>query len=384
MSTAGVSYFGHIDATQVAPWLIERKQASPQGGILALVAEANKAQIPVLQQLCRETDIPLAGAIFPALLHDKTFAPQGVWLLPLPHPPLIHLIANLHMLDIPPAAHIAAAITPHLQNAGSKKTTTLFMIFDSMVPNIASILDDLYLHLADRVHYMGVNAGSETFQPMPCLFDASHMVGNGVLCLLLEDHPGATLEHGYVAPDTILTATATIGNRIISIDWRPAFEVYQEMIRNRYGVALTQGNFYEYATHYPLGILLANNDVLVRIPVAVQEDGSVFCVGEIPANAILTLLEAPKPGGTASAVRVAQGLASTCADTCQDAILAFYCAGRRMHLGSAAREELSVLQSLLKGHRFAGALSLGEIGSISRTYPLFHNATLICSPWQNV
>jgi len=36
--------------------------------------------------------------------------------------------------------------------------------------------------------------------------------------------------------------------------------------------------------HFPFGIIRANHEVLVRIPVALEEDGSLFCVGEVPAQ----------------------------------------------------------------------------------------------------
>lgn len=54
-----------------------------------------------------------------------------------------------------------------------------------------------------------------------------------------------------------------------------------------------------------------------------------------------------------------------------------------MHLGEAAEEELAELHAVTGIGEMAGALSLGEIGSTVRWgYPMFHNATLVCSPWQ--
>ena len=50
-------------------------------------------------------------------------------------------------------------------------------------------------------------------------------------------------------------ATATEGNRIATLEWRPAFEVYQEIIKAQFGIELTRDNFYQYAVHYPFGIL---------------------------------------------------------------------------------------------------------------------------------
>jgi hypothetical protein len=57
------------------------------------------------------------------------------------------------------------------------------MLFDSMVPNIGSLLDESYLHMANCVHYDGANAGRETFQTMSCWFDGQRIVSNGVLAL---------------------------------------------------------------------------------------------------------------------------------------------------------------------------------------------------------
>jgi hypothetical protein len=251
------------------------------------------------------------------------------------------------------------------------------------VPNIASLLDTLYLRLANRVHYAGANAGSETFTPMPCLFDGQRLVSNGVLLVLLPDHRGAVLEHGYHAPEHTVCATSTSGNCITQIDWRPAFEVYQELVHDQYGVQINAANFYEHAVHFPFGIVRANHHVVVRIPVMLNADGSLFCVGEVPANSVLTLLASPAVDSTETLQVLTTGLAAMDAGPAATELLLFYCAGRRMHLGlEKATAELQALGQRLPTAEVAGALSLGEIGgSRLRDYPLFHNATLVAAHW---
>ncbi len=262
---------------------------------------------------------------------------------------------------------------------------TLFMLFDSMVPNIATLLDALYLKLANRVHYAGVNAGSETFQPMPCLFDGERLVQNGVLLLLLRKHRGAILEHGYLAPGKNVYATATRGNRISQIDWRPAFEVYRELVQAQYDVEMTAENFYQHAVHFPFGIVRANHHVVVRIPVMLGEDGSLFCVGEIPPNAVLTLLQSPAVDSRETLRVLLDGMQALSRNGSSEELLLFYCAGRRMHMGmAAAAEELGEFAVRSRARQVAGALSLGEIGSsMERGYPLFHNATLVAANWNS-
>jgi hypothetical protein len=178
-------------------------------------------------------------------------------------------------------------------------------------------------------------------------------------------------------------ATSTLGNCISQIDWRPAFEVYQELVYSQYGIQITPENFYEHAVHFPFGIVRANHHVLVRIPVLLNPDGSLFCVGEVPANSVLTLLKSPTVDSQETLQVLTTGLAAMNGDSAASEILLFYCAGRRMHLGlNKATAELHEFEQCTQAAQIAGALSLGEIGgSTLHGYPLFHNATLVAARW---
>jgi len=199
---------------------------------------------------------------------------------------------------------------------------------------------------------------------------------------LLNPHHGAILEHGYCVPPQTMTATSTEGNRIVQIDWRPAFEVYRELVKSRFEVEITRENFYQYGVHFPFGIVRANHSVVVRIPVALGEDGSLFCIGEVAPYAVLALLDAPPVDSTHTLDALTKGLAGIGGSVQRDVLL-FYCAGRRLHLGiAAASAELETFMQRTGAAQVSGALSLGEIGGAAQwDYPLFHNATLVASLW---
>ncbi len=372
-------YFGTLNHAELTHEIAGWRAEWPESGVVALLAEADRQAVAILQGACREAGMPVVGAIFPALIHASDFARQGVWLLFLEKMPPCAMVGGLRLLE-DPADAIRQAVERALDN--SNAPATLMLIFDAMLPNIGTILEALYLRLADRVGYMGANAGSETFQPMPCLFDGEQLISDGVLCLLLSDQHGAALEHGYLAPDELISATSTEGNRIFSIDWRPAFDVYQERVSALYGVELTRENFYQYGVHFPFGILLANGEVVVRIPVALEQDGSLFCVGEVPANSMLSLLQAPAVDSRHTIENLERQLHAKFGHCDHCDLLTFYCAGRRMHLGNSAWPELDQLLHQTGCARVIGALSLGEIGSQGDSgYPMVHNATLVCRPW---
>lgn len=376
-------YLPQVEAAVIDSKLLELQTTYPGLGICALLPEAEKEKVPVLQAACVKRKVPLVGAIFPALVKEGHFLTNGVWLLCFREMPHYALYENLPT-DIAEAVRAAEKMANDIRSQIDHiPDLTLFMLFDAMVPNVGTMLDNLYLHLANRVHYAGANAGSETFQPMPCLFDGTRTVNNGVLLMLLTQHKGAILEHGYHTNPHTSYATSTSGNCISQIDWRPAFEVYQELVREHYGEEVTAENFYQYGVHFPFGIVRANHHVLVRIPVMLAEDGSLFCVGEVPANSVLTLLKAPTVRTVETLHNLTEGLKTLNGDVEDTELLLFYCAGRRLHLGiPMATTELEAFAELTHASQIAGALSLGEIGgSTVHGYPLFHNATLVASRW---
>jgi hypothetical protein len=350
----------------------------PECVVFALLPEAGQDHIAPLQAACAQRGIHLVGALFPTLIHAERFASDGLWLLrPMPGSTAT-LIGGLDGDATTMASKIVAGMPLAPNAAGS----TLLMVFDAMVPNISSILDELYLSLGDSVHYLGANAGSETFQPMPCLFDARQRIGQGVLRLLLPRELEVALSHGYRSPADPISVTSSVGNRIASINWQPAFDVYQALIKQHYGIDLTSENFYQYGVHFPFGISLADGQTLVRIPVGLDPDGAIHCVGEVPEYAMLTLLQGPD----ADARETVQAIAGAFhghggGHKAVGAMLSFYCAGRRMHLGESAQTEVARLASE-SGATLAGAVTLGEIGSLSQSaYPHFHNGTVVCANW---
>ncbi len=372
------SWLAHPDPAEVREALVQFA-AEGHARLLVLLPEAESHRVAGFQALCRELKLGLAGAVFPELLVDAGLHKTGAILIGLGTAPAPLLIEDL--AGAAAVTEVADKLARHVDASFDQSTpAALFCIFDALVPNIATHLDAWYLKLADRVNYFGVNAGNERFTPAPCLFDGDRFVQDGLLIQLLPNHPGACLSHGYGVPEQVISATSTQANCISQIDWRPALEVYAELMQQQYGVTITQDNFYQHAVHFPFGIVRADGEVLVRIPVALDEHGQIFCVGEIPDNSILTLLDA-RTGPQNAAASLMAGLVEKKGRYQDDDLILFYCAGRRMHLGEGVLAELEHIRHLTRARRLLGALSLGEIGSDRLGgYPLFHNATLVGVP----
>lgn len=385
MTNKSVVYFDKSEFSSIEPQLVSWLSEFSNMGVLALFSEAEKDFIPEFQALCNRLSIPICGAFFPQLIYETAFYQTGLVLLRFDVMPYVSLVTDICPDTIgamETAELVANSVGDYL---GDDEEATLFLILDGLLPNVSSLLDELYLRLANRVHYAGVNAGSESFQPMPCVFDHQRLVDKGLLVILMKPHYGAVLEHGYQTTVESLPATSTDCNRIIQIDWRPAFEVYRELVFSKFGIEITRENFYEYAVHFPFGILRANHNIVVRIPVALDEDNALYCIGEVPAHSMLTLLDAPQVNSQSTVQSLEQHLTQMSGDSTNKELLLFYCAGRKLHLGDAhATEELKLFKQCSNASVVAGGLALGEIGDTTLWgYPLFHNATLVTTLWSS-
>lgn len=348
-------------------------------GALLFVSEKHADQIVMLQEEARAARLPILGAIFPALITNGSFNPHcAVLVFPLPYMPDYRLI-GLDRYDADPDS-VLSELEGLVGHASQRLagTPSLMLIFDAQFQKIASFLDRLYLRLGDATRYTGACAGSETFLPMPCVFDAEHLLGNALLAIAMPGLSPAGVAHGYQAAENTFIASSIRGNRIDQINWQPALDMYVQLAAANYGLEVTPESFYQAAVHFPLGISRLIGESVVRIPVALGEAGSIYCVGEIPENAILTMLKAPQAMCDTLLETIAEPVERAETDT----VMLFYCAGRRLHMQTAAETELCKLSDRFQQRTVAGAVSLGEINSSeSQGYPLFQNACIVAQPW---
>ena len=373
-----------LEANALDAWLSVGigKEAVPIKGVLALLPLAQADRLPLLQQACQRAGAQLIGAIFPALIDGAALVHEGAWLLGLPQQPVSFLLPDLEQDPQAAGNRLADAARQAmdvLAQRGDSPRGTLLMVFDGQLTRIGSLVEQAYLALDGRLRLMGVNAGSDSFKPMPCLFDAQTVIGNGMLGLLLPDTVMTGLSLQPAQLNELFTVTASVDNRVASINGRPAFDVYRELVARDYGVDLHAGNFYEHAVHFPMAIVRGDRQALYRIPARLEDDGAITCIGEIPRYSLVSVLKAPALADMACTDQLATAMPVSPAGQ----LLTFYCAGRSLHFGQGCHQELDRLQHLLQPACHAGALVLGEIGNTnSWGYPLFYNGAIAGVGWE--
>lgn len=372
MNFKDIYYAQNISSGQLDEILVQAGGKDAIKGALIYLAESDSGKLDIVQQYFSHENIVVVGGVVPAVIFESSFYQQGMVVALLPEYPRYLLVES------PADENCPEKVASLFEPSSGEQNDFLFMMFDAMVPNIETILQNIYQELADDVNYIGVNVGSETFQPIPVLFDNKRFIQGGMLAMRMTFSKAGIVEHGYAIPEIKQTATSASGNKITSIEWRPAFDVYTEMVKKEYNEDINRDNFYEKGgVHFPFGIIRADGTCLVRIPVALEDDGALFCVGEIPENSVLTMLKAIEKND----MTMVNNLISQLEKHTFTSLMFFYCAGRRMHLGDTAENELNQLKSSYPDNKIWGAVSLGEIGgSAELSYPLFHNAALVAMP----
>lgn len=183
------------------------------------------------------------------------------------------------------------------------------------------------------------------------------------------------VESGWTPIGEKMTVTAATGNVLHSLDGKPAFELYL-----RYLGDVMKENLAGIGS-YPLAIYEPGLDHFY-LRVAKSADpatGAISFLGEIPVGAEVQITQAVRENvmnGVERSVRSALGKYPGAEP---GLAMMFSCTGRKIALGTKAREEIGIARNgLQEGLPIAGVYTFGEIGPVSsHTRARYHNTTFV-------
>jgi hypothetical protein len=186
---------------------------------------------------------------------------------------------------------------------------------------------------------------------------------------------GIGVQHGWRRVGDPVLVTRSAGNRVYTLDDRPALDVYLE----RLGAPATDpAEFTRFALSHPLGLSRRSGEDHVRfVGEADFEDRSLGCIASVPQGSLVWLME-----GDADSVLEATDAA--CGDAlaplgegAPQGMLAFDCIARRGVLGdTGVCQEVARVAERSGGAPVAGFYTYGEIARTHGTSG-FHNQTLV-------
>ena len=261
----------------------------------------------------------------------------------------------------------------------SRPYRALMLLTDGLAGDQQEIVRGAYGVLGAGVPLVGGCAGDDlqmirTFQLYGDRVLSDSVLGAGIA----SDAPiGIGVRHGWRPVGEPMLVTRSGGNRVYTLDDRPALDVYLERLGPAHD-SLDEEGLTSVALTHPLGLSRPSGEEQVRfIGGGDFEVRSLTCIAEVPQGALVWIME-----GDARSVLDATD------EACQDSLaaleghsplgmLAFDCIARRSVLGEhRISAEIDRLATSGGGAPVAGFYTYGEIAR-TRGMRGFHNQTLV-------
>jgi hypothetical protein len=196
-----------------------------------------------------------------------------------------------------------------------------------------------------------------------------------VLEMLSKKPIGVGVRHGWQPSSAALRVTESEGTRLISLNAIPAVDVFEEHAHAT-GQTFNRADPLPFFMHNVIGIDTGDGHKL-RVPLALNDDGSISCAAEVPVGATVHIMVANVASACEAARQASQAALEGLEGGEHAGSLLFDCAATRLRLGREFGDELKAVAATLASENFAGCNTYGQIARTSGQFSGFHNCTAI-------
>lgn len=350
-------------------------QNSTLNGILILSCDNNQITPELIDPILKKSALPIIGGIFPSIIFENHVLEKGSIVIGL------HQLMEVHIIDrlSDDQVEYEDLLDEKIPDLGDGKTMLVFV--DGFAKRISSFVESLFTIFGLDINYIGGGAGSLSMQMKPCLFTNHGLVQDSAVIGLLQSSSGIGVSHGWTILNGPYRVTESEYNTIKTLDWQPAFDVYHQVVSDHVKKEFTAENFFEISKAYPFGISRMNNEQIVRDPVAVNDDKSLVCVGEVPEGSFVSILNGDSDSLIqAAGTAVKLGVESFPEDQEKGALFLIDCISRVLFLEDQFKQELEA--SRYNQLPLFGACTLGEIANSGNEFLEFYNKTNVIAVFE--
>lgn len=196
-----------------------------------------------------------------------------------------------------------------------------------------------------------------------------------VLEMLSKKPIGLGVRHGWQPSGSKLRVTEARGNCLISLNAAPAVEIFEEHAQAT-GQTFSRDDPLPFFLHNVIGIETGDGYKL-RVPLSLNEDGSVSCAAEVPVGATVHIMVANEASACDAARQASQAALDGLEGGQHAGSLLFDCAATRLRLGRNFGDELETVATTLGSENFAGCNTYGQIARSTGQFSGFHNCTAV-------
>ncbi len=342
-------------------------------GLLILACDANGFTPDAIDEALQRVPVPLWGGIFPAIIHGREKLERGTIVAGLDKRPDVHVVPDLSS----PGRDFDEAFASI--NPVSPEARTLFVLNDGYAQNISSFIDSLYDRFGLQFTYIGGGAGSVNpaaldMSKTPCLLTNKGLIKDSALLVLLDIESGVGAGHGFHKISGPYKVTESTGNAIQSLDWKPAFEAYKQIVKEHSGETITGQNFFSIAKRFPFGISRMGSELIVRDPYTAEGE-SLIVATEIAQESFIDILTGTPDSLVAAAKQSFTAAMDAFQEEANRTELLIDCISRALFLEDEFDREIEAVYQ--ENVPLIGALSMGEIANNGKDYLELYNKTCV-------
>ena len=217
-------------------------------------------------------------------------------------------------------------------------------------------------------------------QKGPGRFTSTETLSTEVAVVGFYESPSSiAYRHGWRRVYGPLLATNVENGTLKQLNWQNALTVYSNIVEGVLDRKVTAEEWVLPDTvGFPFGIAKQGEEDLVRLPIAINDEGELLCVGGIHNNCSLYVLHADSDD-LVTAARSAANRAADAPFPRAATKLVFDCISRHIYLGERFDQELNAVSDALDSlgnNPVMGALTEGEIASHGASYMDMLNKTI--------
>lgn len=251
------------------------------------------------------------------------------------------------------------------------------VLTDALAGFADDLVDRLTLLTGGIYRFFGGGAGDDARFQQTFIFHDTRVLADAAVALEILSHKpvGVGVAHGWTPGGDPMRVTEAAGMRLGSLDAVPAAEVFDAHAEAT-GQPFAHDDPVPFFLHNVLGVR-GSDGYRLRVPLAVEDDGSVACAADVPAGSTACIM-ATTPADAATAAASATRAALDQIGGAEPAVaFLFDCVATRLRLGQGFEEELEAVQRELGDIPFGGFNTYGQIAQSEGQLNGFHNCTAV-------
>ncbi len=251
------------------------------------------------------------------------------------------------------------------------------VLTDALAGHADALADALTLETAGEYQFFGGGAGDNASFERTTVFCGTQVLSDAAVALeILSSKPlGIGVSHGWEPASEPFRVTEATGLKLISLNGLPAVEAFEEH-------AQAKGEHIDRAA--PIPFFLQNivgidtgGGYRLRVPLAVNDDGSIHCAAEIPTGSIVRIMKSSHASAAEAAERATDAAITAIGSNLPKAALFFDCVATRLRCGAHFEAEVDAVKSRIGDAALAGCNTHGQIARAEGQFEGFHNCTAV-------